>query len=396
MRRVELNADGCLIFHYTDGTQSEALSVRGEKGETGVGIRSVSVTDGDLYITYSDNPSPVFIGNIKGEKGDAGAPGATGARGEKGDRGDDGKSAYALYKAVHPDYTGSPEQWLSDLANGRLSDVDTCTVTFDANGGSNVPAQTVIKGTKATVPTTPTKDGYSFVGWFIQNEQWSFSGNAVTENITLLAHWTEFYTVGLQFSAVNSSVFHPNGNYYRGYEITGYAGTEKNIVIPDTYNGFPVIRIADKAFKEASLKAVKLPNELLEIGESAFYNNPDLKTIDFPDSLIRIYDSAFTACPLNLTHFPRNLWRVGNGAFSGASGTVVVTPGKYGIAFDRGIDKDVTLILGVNCKVRAYYDANCTQIENKVSSYRAGTVLNSVIDTGNYGRLRIYSINIDD
>lgn len=31
----------------------------------------------------------------------------------------DGKSAYELYCEAHPEYTGSEEEWLDDLVNGR-------------------------------------------------------------------------------------------------------------------------------------------------------------------------------------------------------------------------------------------------------------------------------------
>ena len=39
-------------------------------------------------------------------------------------------------------------------------------ITFDSNGGSNVIGQEVIKGEKITEPTTPTKEGYTFEGWY--------------------------------------------------------------------------------------------------------------------------------------------------------------------------------------------------------------------------------------
>ena len=40
------------------------------------------------------------------------------------------------------------------------------TVTFDSKGGSSVTSQEVKKGNKVTKPTDPTKDGYTFGGWY--------------------------------------------------------------------------------------------------------------------------------------------------------------------------------------------------------------------------------------
>ena len=65
------------------------------------------------------------------------------------------------------------------------------TVTFDSDGGSSVDAQTVVEGGKATEPTAPTKDGYTFDGWFNGETKWDFDNDTVTGNITLTAKWTE-------------------------------------------------------------------------------------------------------------------------------------------------------------------------------------------------------------
>lgn len=44
--------------------------------------------------------------------------------------------------------------------------VELFTVTFDVDGGSAVPSQTVADGSKATKPADPTKEGYTFVNWY--------------------------------------------------------------------------------------------------------------------------------------------------------------------------------------------------------------------------------------
>ena len=64
------------------------------------------------------------------------------------------------------------------------------TVTFDSNGGSPVPDQTVTAGDKATEPEDPTRDGYDFAGWYLCEVKYDFD-TPVTEDITLVARWTE-------------------------------------------------------------------------------------------------------------------------------------------------------------------------------------------------------------
>ena len=62
------------------------------------------------------------------------------------------------------------------------------TVTFDSNGGTPVTSQTVEGGKKATEPENPTREGYTFDGWYLNNQKYNFD-TAVTKNITLTAKW---------------------------------------------------------------------------------------------------------------------------------------------------------------------------------------------------------------
>ena len=66
------------------------------------------------------------------------------------------------------------------------------TVTFDADGGTPAPAaQTVKYKEKASVPSEPVKEGYTFKGWHNKagNAPWNFTVNEVTGNTELYAKW---------------------------------------------------------------------------------------------------------------------------------------------------------------------------------------------------------------
>ena len=69
----------------------------------------------------------------------------------------------------------------------------TYTVTFNTNGGTEVASQKIESGKTATEPTAPTKDGYTFGGWFTDSNfatAFTFS-TAITADITLYAKWIE-------------------------------------------------------------------------------------------------------------------------------------------------------------------------------------------------------------
>ena len=75
----------------------------------------------------------------------------------------------------------------------------TFTVTFNSNGGSNVPVQIVEETMNAIQPSAPTKEGYSFVGWYTTpsfDELYNFNASVI-ENITLYARWILNTTVDL-------------------------------------------------------------------------------------------------------------------------------------------------------------------------------------------------------
>ena len=63
------------------------------------------------------------------------------------------------------------------------------TVDF-SNDGTVVETQTVAKGATLTEPTAPTKDGYTFDGWYNGDAKWDFTA-PVEANMTLVAKWTE-------------------------------------------------------------------------------------------------------------------------------------------------------------------------------------------------------------
>lgn len=71
------------------------------------------------------------------------------------------------------------------------------TVTFNSNEGSAVSTQEVEAGSKVAKPENPTKDGFTFVGWFSDSaltDEWLFDSDVVNENITLYAKWEGEYT----------------------------------------------------------------------------------------------------------------------------------------------------------------------------------------------------------
>lgn len=65
------------------------------------------------------------------------------------------------------------------------------TVKFDTDGGSKIANKTVTRNSKIAEPTVPEKEGYTFIGWFADEEfttAYDFDSK-ITKNITLYAKW---------------------------------------------------------------------------------------------------------------------------------------------------------------------------------------------------------------
>ena len=70
---------------------------------------------------------------------------------------------------------------------------DLYNVHFDTDGGSAVTDLTDVASI-TSLPTT-TKTGYTFLGWFYEDNTQAQVGDILTSNITLYAHWQEIYDV---------------------------------------------------------------------------------------------------------------------------------------------------------------------------------------------------------
>lgn len=63
-------------------------------------------------------------------------------------------------------------------------------VKFNSNGGTEVSEVKVPEGNTVTEPTPPTRDGYTFVGWYVGNDKFDFTAG-IDKNITLTAKWNK-------------------------------------------------------------------------------------------------------------------------------------------------------------------------------------------------------------
>ncbi len=87
------------------------------------------------------------------------------------------------------DVDGTPGQEAPDTNDTEKTKY---TVSFDTRKGSEIEAVQVEEGSLLAEPTTPTREGYVFAGWYKDvslSTRWNFSKDTVTKDITLYAGW---------------------------------------------------------------------------------------------------------------------------------------------------------------------------------------------------------------
>ena len=75
-----------------------------------------------------------------------------------------------------------------------------CKVTYQTNGGSEIPAQMTQYGELLTKPEDPIREGYHLEGWYTDidlQKEWNFETDTVQGNMTLYAKWAEGDPIGV-------------------------------------------------------------------------------------------------------------------------------------------------------------------------------------------------------
>ena len=62
------------------------------------------------------------------------------------------------------------------------------TVTFNSDGGSEIRSKKVGENGSVIEPDAPTKEGYNFLGWYLNDEEFNFNSK-ITSDLTLTAKW---------------------------------------------------------------------------------------------------------------------------------------------------------------------------------------------------------------
>ena len=186
-------------------------------------------------------------------------------------------------------------------------------VTFDTDGGTSTPKEEVTEGSTVTKPEDPTKEHYTFDGWYLNDVKYDFS-TPVKANITLVAKQSIKHSfVDDVCSLCSGKKCGDNAAYLFDdvtgtLTITGVGKIKDGTINSDIWGdigkeniinveiGEEITEIGDYSFVVASnIVKVNLPSTLQSIGEGAFFGS-GIKEITFPAGITKIGERVFERC----------------------------------------------------------------------------------------------------
>jgi len=168
------------------------------------------------------------------------------------------------------------------------------TVSFDSNGGTEIPSVTVYRGSSLNPVEPPKRDDYIFTGWTHEGKDWAFGsgGNTVRADITLYANWVRLNSI-FKYEEKDGGIVLTKLINKSDYST---------LILPESFEGKPITEIGPEVFKNIAIDL-----------EDTLYNG--IKTITFPSTLKSIGESAFENCSNLELHFKGSVSSLGDNAF---------------------------------------------------------------------------------
>lgn len=112
-------------------------------------------------------------------------------------------------------------------------------ITFDSDGGSYVEPKFFATSVNTEKPNDPTKPGYTFAGWYNDNDDTLYTFNSpLAENITLKAKWTA--QDGVKYTVIHwQENANDNGySFAKSVQLAGTPGQFTEDAVDENFEGF--------------------------------------------------------------------------------------------------------------------------------------------------------------
>jgi len=216
----------------------------------------------------------------------------------------------------------TPWNFASDTVTENITlyakwNINQYTVTFNANGGTPIPAsQTINYNGKVSEPAAMTKANHTFAGWYKEEaftNTWNFASDTVNAPVVLHAKWVEQEGIFTDIDDFDTWLSGQTGNdanhpytvklnVTNASDLASVANELKKPANSGKYisldlSGSTITSIGAQAFEDcAGLTSITIPSTVEEISYGAFEKCESLTSITIPASVMFIRQSAFHGC----------------------------------------------------------------------------------------------------
>lgn len=241
-------------------------------------------------------------------------------------------------------------------------------VLFNTDGGTKIERQVIDKDGKIEDVIRPTKNGYIFDGWYLDNtltDPIDLKEYIFTETTTIYAGYTSFFSEQLLDDFYTRYIYELDNNYHSNYELNDYMTNQGlNELTFDTlikvvsnellkseteyYNLFSKEKEVDDSVKDNATN-VKLHNNLYESNGKFYYKESDkyINALDETEVLDKITSSK--------------IWKLEKSYYTPKDTNVK----KLYVEYSSGTEKTYRNVLSIN-------ETEVVHILNEVSFY--GTI----------------------
>ena len=161
------------------------------------------------------------------------------------------------------------------------------TITYDFNGGTEVknPTSYTVE-TETFALAEPTREGYTFEGWYNDNVKVAQIEKGSHADIALVAKWEEEVVVLPSDFTVENGI------------LTAYNGSDNTIVVHATEAGQKILSIAKTAFYSVrdSVTEIVIEEGVESFEQGTFDGMSNLVTLSLPSTITTMYKGMLTDC----------------------------------------------------------------------------------------------------
>lgn len=268
----------------------------------------------------------------------------------------------------------------------------TYTISYDYNGGVEVKNPTSYTVETATfVLAEPTKEGYTFDGWFNGDVKVAQIEKGSHGDITLTARWEEEVVVHQSEFTVENGI------------LIAYNGSDTKIVVHATEAGQKIISIAKTAFDSVrdSVTEIVIEEGVESFEKGTFDGMSKLLTLSLPSTITVMYKGMLTDCKslTNLT-IPFASFVVENASDSDVSNIATIyrkdITGNFAVGFIYlfGTPEDVTGYTQFGGYYKSLQGNYIASICNALKAYVPNSLQDVIILGGDVMEKGFYGINV--